>query len=321
MEEHVDNNKILHTNQFGYVKRSNTEVAVSHILNPIYTHLDSRKAVSMTCIDLSKAYDCINHKILIMKFKKLGLSKSFLNLLISYLKNRIQATKIGDKLSNFIKIIFGTPQGGVLSGLFFNIYVNSIFKLPLSGDIFLYCDDMSIVNNSSNTSFLKDMIERDLRLISDWLDIHILVPNISKTKYVLFHNRIRFEDFTEHALNIKFGNITIECVEVTQVLGIKIDETLSFKWHIQSIQNKITSFSYALKRIRHLLSDQTLLMLYYAHIQCHLNYMSFIWAPINQNLMNSLEVTQRKFLRVIAGSTVKTSSITSKSYQFQHFVM
>ena len=309
LEDHVFTNNIINSNQFGYVKRSNTEVAISHILDPIYTHLDTRDAVSLTCIDLSKAYDCINHEILIMKFRKLKLSKFFLNLLISYLNNRKQATKVGDKLSIFMTIIFGTPQGGVLSGLFFNIYVNSIFYIPLSGKILLYCDDMSIVNFASNSQILKEYIENDLKLISNWLDSHMLAPNISKTKYILFHNRMRFESFTEQALNIKFKDILIERVEVVQILGIKIDETLSFKWHIQAIQNKIISFMYALKRISYLLSNETLIMLYYAHIQCHLNYMNFIWAPLTQNLMHSIEVTQRKALRIV----LKKSWYCSKS--------
>lgn len=299
LEDHVFTNNIIHSNQFGYVKRSNTEVAISHILNPIYTHLDTRNAVSLTCIDLSKAFDCINHDILILKLKKLELAPFFLKLLISYLSNRKQATKIGNTLSAFLTIIFGTPQGGVLSGLFFNIYVNSIFHLPLSGEIFLYCDDMSIVNHATNSETLKEMIENDLKLIRDWLDIHILVPNISKTKYLLFHNKMRFESFTEHALNIKFCNILIERVEHIKILGIDIDETLSFKWHLQTIHNRIISFAYALKRIRYLLSDKTLLCLYYAHIQSHLHYMNFIWTPITQYLMNSIEVAQRKALKII----------------------
>ena len=177
----------------------------------------------------------------------------FLKLLISYLENRKQAVKIGDILSDFKEIKSGTPQGGVLSSTFFNIYINSLFMLNLSGKLTLYCDDISLVNTAQQHPDLKALDEQDLHLISTWLDNHYLAPNINKTKYMLFHGRKKFEAFTELALNIKFKNSVVERVDSFKLLGLIIDENLSFKPHIEAIQNKIIPFVYALRRIRKML--------------------------------------------------------------------
>ena len=155
LNEHLDLNKIIHKNQFGFVKNSNTETAAIHVLHDIYRNLDNKKAVSLTCIDLSKAFDCLQIDILINKIKKLDLSSSFFNVIKSYLENRKQAVKISNVLSTFKIVKEGTPQGGILSGEFFDLYINSIFDLNLSGTLILYCDDMSLINSGSNALELK----------------------------------------------------------------------------------------------------------------------------------------------------------------------
>jgi len=298
-QNHLDDNNIIHRNQFGYVKHSNCEIAAAHILNDVYKLVDEKKSVSLTCIDLSKAFDCIQFNILILKLRKLGLDSFFLNLLISYLQGRKQAVKIDDSLSKFLLINVGSPQGGVLSGPFFDLYINSIFNLELNGKLTLYCDDMSLVNNGNDTKDLKLSIEQDLNVIQIWLKNHFLSPNVSKTKYVLFQGRKKFEDFTEQALNIKFNGSVIERVESVKILGLIIDELLSYKSHTDEIKKRITPFIYALRRARKFITEQTAMNLYYAHVQSHLIYMSTIWSGISQGLMKSLEVLQRKALRIV----------------------
>ena len=309
LQDHLDTNQIININQFGFVKNSNTEIATIHILHDIYFNIDNRKAVSLTCIDLSKAFDSIRHEILIHKLKLLQFDKFFLDLLISYLENRKQAVKISDVLSSFRSINAGTPQGGILSSHFFNLYINDIFNLRTHGKLVLYCDDISLVNVGDNPADLKQKIEHDLNLIREWLTNNQLVPNADKTKYILFHNRKKFENFTEAALNIQFDRKTLERVETVQVLGLIIDETLTFKDHIKATKDKIISFSYAVKRVRKFISDKTATAMYYAYVQSRLMYMNAVWSATAQYNLNSLEIAQRKSLRII----MKKSWFCSKS--------
>lgn len=297
--DHLNNNHIIHPNQFGCVEKSNTEISAAHVLHEIYNGIEERKATALTCIDLTKAYDSIQHQVLIMKLRKLNLDPFFLNLLISYLERRKQAVKVGTILSPFLPVTSGTPQGGVLSGAFFNLYINSIFKLQLNSQLMLYCDDASLISKAPDHLSLKSVMEADLNLISIWLNCHYLLPNINKTKYVLFHGRKKFEHFTEAALNINFNNLSIERVEFIKLLGLIIDEGLSFRNQVESVENKIIPFTYALRRIRKLITDKLALDLYYAHVQSHLIYMAPLWACIPQYLMASIECIQRKALRVV----------------------
>jgi hypothetical protein len=299
LQDHLDKNKIINSCQFGFVKNSNTEIAVIHMLHDIYNSIDNKKAVSLTCIDLSKAFDSIRHDILINKLKSLQLDKFFFNILVSYLNDRKQAVKVGDAVSSFKTVKDGTPQGGILSNPFFNLFINDIFDLPLYGKMSLYADDMSLVNEGDDPVDLKMKIEHDLNLIMNWLIRNCLIPNESKTKYILFHNKKKFENFTEQSLNIQFNGKTLERVESLQVLGLLIDESLSFKNHIQATRDKIIAFSYAIKRARNLISDKTAIALYFAHVQSRIMYMNTVWSAAAQYNMNALEVAQRKSLRIL----------------------
>jgi hypothetical protein len=138
IEEHLIANNVMHSNQFGYTKKSNTEIAVVHVLNEVYKGVDEALITALTCLDLSRAFDCVQFNILLLKLHKLRFSSSLFCLLKSYLSNRKQATKVNSAVSELIDIRQGVPQGGVLSGFFFIFYVNSINSLNLKSSLFLY---------------------------------------------------------------------------------------------------------------------------------------------------------------------------------------
>jgi hypothetical protein len=299
LDDHLEANKIIAASQFGYTKFSNTELAVAHILNDVYRSVDIGNATALTCLDLSSAFDCVVHTIMINKLRKLSLTKSFLDLFISFFNNRTQIVKISNQFSNPCNVVYGVAQGGVFSGTLFNLYINGINLINLNSSIFLYCDDISLVTSTLNPTTLKQQLEEDLSRISVWLKFHFLFPNETKTKYLMFHNKRRHENFYALALNIRFNSKVIERVEHTKLLGLELDETLSFSNHIYLLQKKIVAFMFALKRIRSLISQETASVLYFAYIHSRLSYMNCIWAPIPKYLMDSLEIIQRKALRIV----------------------
>lgn len=296
---HCKNNKYFNEEQFGYQEKSNPETAMIHTLNDIYKKIDSKLVTALLTIDLSKAFDCINHEILLSKLTKLQFPAFFIKLLKSYLENRYQAVKIDDILSDPLLIICGTPQGGVLSGLFFNIYVNSIFNLLLSSVLRLYCDDMSLIASGTSKETLKVNLEHDLFLINKWLSLHYLKANYSKTQYVLFSGRKKFEAFTERSLELKMNDTLIERVESVKIVGLAVDEQLNFSNHISKIKQRITPFVAKLFRIRRFISEEAALKLYYAHVYSHLIFMNAIWSVAPSYLIESLGVIQRRALRTV----------------------
>lgn len=157
LDDHLLNNQIISNTQFGYTKNSNTEIAVLHILNDVYKGVDNKQATALTCLDLSRAFDCVIHSILLNKLRKLKLPTMFHKLFVSYLENRQQVVKLDNIFSSIRKITYGLAQGGVLSGTLFNLYTNSINLCQLQSSITMYCDDISLVKilNDSQTDLGK----------------------------------------------------------------------------------------------------------------------------------------------------------------------
>lgn len=299
ISNHCDENKFFSKNQFGYQEKSCTEAAMLHTLDDIYTALDSNFETALVTIDLSNAFDCLNHEILLAKLSKFNFPTFFFNLLKSYLRNRTQAVQIGEMISENANIFCGTPQGGVLSGLLFNIYVNSIFNLTLYCKLRLYCDDMSLIAFGIDKNDLKNIIETDLSKIDNWLNYHYLSANFSKTNYILFKGRKKFENFTDKSLNVKINNNEIARIESVKIIGLHIDEQLNFSTHISHIKRKIIPFISKFCYIRNFLNEKTALKLYYANVYSHLTFMNAIWSVAPKYLLESLGVAQRKALRIV----------------------
>jgi hypothetical protein len=317
LEDHLSMNKIINNTQFGYTKKSNCEIAAIHILNKIYSSIDNRQATALTCIDLSRAFDTVPHDILLKKLKKMQISDRFYNILYTYFQNRKQVVRVGDHYSSINNVTRGTPQGGILSGIFFNIYMNSINKLHLHSNIFMYCDDISLTTSARNPEQLKIYLEEDLRMIAEWLDCHFLVANSNKTKYVLFHNRKYQEYFIINPLHIQFKNSIINRVESIRLLGLQIDENLNFHAHVNSIQAKIVPFLYALKRIRSFITEKTAMSMYFAYINSRFEYMICLWGTTPKYLMDSIEILQRKALRIV----LKKNYLCSKNELYSEKIM
>ena len=299
ISDHCNENKLLNIDQFGYQAKSGTETAMLHTMNDIYRCMDKKLVTALLTIDLSNAFDCLNHEILIIKLRKMRFPNFFMNLIESYFINRYQYVKVDDILSHIKRIYCGAPQGGVLSGLFFNIYVNSIFDLLLSNKLRLYCDDMSLIAYGVDKDELKRKLEHDLLLINTWLDFHRLKANFNKTNYVLFCGRKKFEPFTDRALDIKINDSLIERVDHVKIVGLYIDEQLNFSYHIDYIKKKINPFVAKFFHIRRFISEKTALNLYYAHVYSHLIFMNSIWSVAPNYLIESLGVIQRRALRIV----------------------
>jgi hypothetical protein len=306
--DHCQANNFLNEDQFGYTEKSGTEAAMLHTLNDIYQALDHKKRTALLTLDLSCAFDCLNHEILLIKLGKLMFSENFYKLLKSYLTNRKQLVKVDNTFSSKLDIFCGAPQGGVLSGLFFNIYVNSIFNLPLCNKLRLFCDDMSIIASGNDNQHLKLRLENDLRHIDQWLDLHYLRANYDKTNYILFNSKKKFESFTDQALNISIRDTEIQRVDVVKIVGLFVDEQLNFSKHIELVKNRLNPFISKLFYIKRFISNETALKLYYTHVHCHLTFMNALWSVAPNYLFDSLGVIQRRALRIVLGKDRLSSS-------------
>ena len=247
-------------------------------------------------VDLKKAFDTLDHSILITKLEHYGIRGIPLKLMISYLTDRQQCVTYNGITSNYLNITTGVPQGSVLGPLLFLIYINDIARVSKLFSIFLFADDTTILDTDKDLPILVTRLNCELLVLDKWFKANKLSVNTEKTKYIIFGEDRRHTPkiTTEILIN---GQI-LEKVSSIKFLGVDIDSNLGWKTHINRIQNKVASVIGILSKIRHKISKAAALLIYDALINSHLNYCSLVWATGYKSSLHRLYILQKRALKI-----------------------
>ena len=188
--------------QFGFREKHSTTHALLSLTESIKHSIDNGKFGCGIFLDLQKAFDTVNHDILIKKLEHYGIRGNVLDWFRSYLRGRFQYVSVNGHLSDLLPISCGVPQGSVLGSLLFLIYVNDLPNISKVLQVYLFEDDTSISFESDNLLTLQKVVNRELRKVRKWLEANRLSLNISKTNYVIFHSKVRKID---EFIRIKIG--------------------------------------------------------------------------------------------------------------------
>jgi hypothetical protein len=285
---------ILYENQYGFRKNHSTVMALLSLVDKVADAMDKKKASAAVFLDLSKAFDTIDHDILLKKLSHYGIRGIALDLLQSYLNNRSQSVVYQNVASSYSKITCGVPQGSILGPVLFLIYINDIYLCSKLLHFILFADDTTIFLAGDSWQYVSTTMENELLIISDWFKANKLSLNIKKTNLISF---LRSKQ-SPIDLNIKIDGSRIAQVTSTKFLGVEIDQHLSWKGHIKKICSKICSVIGILSKIRFKISQQTALLLYNSLILHHLNYCNLIWASNYKAELVKIQVLQRRALRI-----------------------
>lgn len=312
---------IIDENQFGFQRKSGTLSAAITILDEIKISLDfsNRNICACLFLDLTKAFDTIPHEILMSKLYRYGFRGKAADLLKSFLNNRKQFVSLGDEKSQPLHNAFGTPQGSTLGPILFLLYVNDIFKLKLHGKIVLFADDAAIIYCSNNINTLHTMMCEDIEILLNWFIANKLTLNLKKSKCMIFHPQQKTKKYT---LNININGSPIEQVSKFEYLGISLQEDMRWDGHINSICSKISSIAGVMNRLGNTVDKNTLISLYYAHVNSHISYMSPLWGnAATDTLLNSLQVVQNQALRSLFRVDYYANGLGTEEIRNKHKIL
>ena len=277
---------LLTDHQYGFRSNKNTTLAINEFLETIYQYLDQSKAIQTIFLDFSKAFDTVNHQILLNKLPFYNFNESAVNLIKSYLSNRKQYVKIQTESSAMQTITMGVPQGSVLGPLLFLIFINDLVKVSPAFKYVLFADDTNLLSQNPETT------QSELLKIHQWCLANKLVINFSKTMQIIFRNPQKTIDQETFILP------TIALVQETKFLGIVLDQHCSFESHIRKIEHKISFLLLMFRHLTKILDLKTMINLYYSFIYPHLIYGVEFWGHAGDNLLNRLLICQKKALRI-----------------------
>ncbi len=295
LEEH----DILYKNQFGFRKKSSTAHSLMEITEKIKESIDKGNYGCGIFIDLKKAFDTVNHKILLTKLEHYGIRDNLLKWFETYLTDRKQYVFYNGVSSELLSMSCGVPQGSVLGPLLFLLYINDLPNISDKLDFFLFADDTNIYYESDNLLNLEKIVNGELKKLSQWLNVNRLALNVSKTNFVIFRS---IKKPLPHNVVLIMNRKAIEQKDNVKYLGVLVDQHLLWKEQISSVSKKISRGVGILIKLRSFLEPKMLKDIYYCLIYSHLSYGVVVWGSACKTHLKNLSILQNKAVRILTGS-------------------
>ena len=300
----LEKHDVLYQRQYGFRKGMSTSDAILDVIGSLCNKINNKEVVILTLIDLSKAFDTLDHSILLNKLEHYGVRGIPLDWFRSFLSNRSICVKINNTASEKRMVNQGTPQGRVISPTLFNIAINDLPHSLKYAESILFADDTSLISSGHGPKVAYARTNHDLQLIDDWFRSNKLLMNVSKTKQIVLNVLKKGSNTSELVIN---GNIK-QPDEFAKLLGINIDKDLSWETHVNALRGKLSHGIFKLKTVKNALDIKTKKHIYYAFFHSHLQYAIGSWGfMISQKLLNKLQVLQNNAIRVITGKSRRCS--------------
>ena len=285
---------IFSSAQFGFQKDMGTENALIEFVEYIQIGLTKRNNVGSIFMDLSKAFDVMDHSILKVKLEHYGFRGIFLDLLMDFLKDRQYYVFVNGFKSETKTVNIGVPQGSTLGPLFFLLFVNDMKNCSHLLKFIQFADDTTILFSCPDINNLNINLEIESNKVVKWFNSNKLIINFSKTNCMLFSNK---RDLPK--LDITLNNNKLDVVNETSFLGVVIDNKLTWKAHVKHICKKISKSVAILRFVKYSFPKNALRLIYMSLIFSHINYCNLIWGSAYKTTLDPLFKLQKKAVRLV----------------------
>lgn len=285
---------LLSDNQHGFVQGRSTLTNLINTTQAISRVMDKTGQIDVIYIDLSKAFDTLDHRILLKKLSSFGLSQSLVQIFSSYLSNRFQYVQCRGHKSDPYSQKSGVPQGSVLGPLLFNIFINDIQRV-IDIEFLLYADDIKLLRQINSIQDCRKLQE-NLNQTYQWFIDNNLQINFTKCKVMTYSRKKNILNF-DYLINL----YSINRPEFIQDLGVTFDKHLNFKQHVITVTNRASKvLGFIMRSSKEFSKTETNICLYKTLVRAKLEYASIVWNPATKTSINTIEKVQRRFLKGLA---------------------
>jgi len=301
---YINKFNILNDCQFGFRPGFSTTMALLKFLDKVTEAIDKKLFVIGIYIDLQKAFDTVNHNILLKKLKFYGIRGKSFEWFQDYLHNRTQYTNFKNNISDCKPVTCGVPQGSILGPLLFILYINDLCNCSEILNFILFADDTNSLYINDTFAELIRIVNIELAHLHTWFLANKLTLNVDKCNYMIFGSKIKDCESPDISIN----NIKLNRVTSTKFLGIYIDDKLTWNVHISELSKTVARKLGIMNKAKSCLPKKLLLTLYHSLIYPHLSYGIVVWGSVSEQKLNSLFVKQKRAVRIITSSKYNTPS-------------
>ena len=286
---------ILTQYQYGFRPGKSTQIATFDLLKYIYSGLNHKKVIGSVCLDIAKAFDCINHDILLYKFRKIGFSENTIGWFKSYL-TRTQVVKFDNELSSSKPVITGIGQGTILGPLLFIFYINDIISVVHDLKINMYADDCMLYISGNDWNRMKLKIQPELCNVQQWCTRNRLKLNVSKSKVLLISSRHKLSNI-DRTQCLLLGDDPIAYCDKYKYLGITLDSEMTLTNLLSDTKRIVSNRLFNLRKLRRYIAEKAAISIYKSTILPVFDYPGYVIISCNKSDRHDLQIMQNDALR------------------------
>ena len=311
LSKHLETYDLLHINQSGFRQNHSCQTALINLVDQWLHNINEDKFSGALFVDFAKAFDVIDHDLLYRKLLLYGVSDQCHQLITSFLTNRNQVVCIDRSKSIMQEIKYGVPQGSVLGPILFSIYVNDL-PLHIPDLCELFCDDTTIHTSHHDLPSVFKSLQNCIDKLTKWSHFNHMSLNPHKTKLMVITTRQKRQNITTELPTLCIAEEPVEIVDSHRVLGVMIDNNLSWHSHVNYMCKTLSKKIYQLCRIKHFLSPHARRLFFHAHILSCISYCSTLFDSASENTTKPLV---RIYKRAVKAVLLKSSSLTTSDYE------